>query len=288
RKNKQTDENDLTSGKFWFGKREPFDKRPQIIEEKKILSQRPTDIKNKSVIAYEKDDKAPFSRKLEKPIEKGTNLKKKAMVPSKLPQFFSKQALKPTQEHSKKEVPLIKQDLDEIPLKLPSEDTSGDLVGKEILITVDPPSIAAGTLKSIEVIAQKHGRFVEIEKEYSFNISGKTKKIAGFLTYKETRFGIDVPSVKSFDQKGGIAAYHALKRLCDIIKVGSIDKAIIIVPPETGGAKYEALLKANRNKVKAFEMNEEEAENFIRSGLLNKPNEKGYEVAKVIFPDLEE
>ncbi|MFX1535381.1 MAG: ATP-binding protein [Promethearchaeota archaeon] len=288
RKSKQTEENDLSiSGKFWFGKREPFDKRSQI-EEKKIPSQRSTDIGNKSVLAYGKDDKAPFSRKLEKPVEKGTNLKKKTMGPSKLPQFFAKQELKPTQEHSRREMPLIEQDLDEISPKLPSEDTSGDSIDEEILITVDPSSVAAGTLKSIEVIAQKYGRSVEIEIEYSFNISGKTKKIAGFLTYKETRFGIDVPSVKSFNQKGGIAAYHALKRLCDIIKVGSIDKAIIIVPPETGGAKYEALLKTYRNKVSVFEINEEEAEDFIRSSLLKQPTEKGYEVAQIIFPDLEE
>ncbi|MFX1254915.1 MAG: helicase HerA domain-containing protein [Promethearchaeota archaeon] len=290
RKSKQAAEKDLSeSGKFWFGKREAFNKRSQI-EEKRMPSQRPITIGNKSVVAYEKDDKTSFSRKLEKPeksVEKGTNLEKKVRVPSKLPQFFSKQELKPTQEHSKKEIPLIKQDFDETPPKLPSEDTPEDLLSEETEITADPPSVAAGILKSIEAIAQKHNRSVEIEEGYSFTISGKTKKIAGFLTYKEIRLGIDVPSVKSFDQKGGIAAYHTLKRLCDIIKVGSIDKAIIIVPPETGGVKYEALLKANRNKVNVFEMNEKEAEDFIRAGLLKKPNEKGYEVAKIVFPDLE-
>ncbi|MFX1252719.1 MAG: hypothetical protein ACFFCZ_14025 [Promethearchaeota archaeon] len=190
-------------------------------------------------------------------------------------------------ERPKRETPLVEPDIDKLPTELPGEEISEEVIGEDITITVNPPSVAAGALNSIEALAKKQGKSVEIEEGFSFKIEGKAKKIAGLITYQGTKFGIDVPSVKSFDRKGGVAAYYALNRLCDIIKAGGIDKGILIVPPETGGAKYLSLLEANSENVSVIEMDEEIAENFIRGGLLKKPSDKGYEIARVLFPDLE-
>ncbi|MFX1535528.1 MAG: hypothetical protein ACFFDI_14980 [Promethearchaeota archaeon] len=190
-------------------------------------------------------------------------------------------------ERPKRKTPLVEPDIDKLPTELPGDEVSEEVLDEDITITVNPPSVAVGALNSIEALAEKHGKPVEIEEGFSFKISGKAKKIAGLVTYEGTKFGIDVPSVKSFDRKGGVAAYYALNRLCDILKAGGIDKGIIIVPPETGGAKYMSLIEANSENISVIEMDEETAENFIRGGLLKKPSDKGYEIAKVVFPDLE-
>ncbi|TXT55294.1 MAG: hypothetical protein BAJATHORv1_40205 [Candidatus Thorarchaeota archaeon] len=53
--------------------------------------------------------------------------------------------------------------------------------------------------------------------------------------------GIDVPNVKDWNRSGGVGAYYSAKRLNDLIESGDCEKAIMAVPEETSGAKFESL-----------------------------------------------
>ena len=64
-------------------------------------------------------------------------------------------------------------------------------------------------------------------------------------------------------------------------------KAILIVPKGTGGAKYSSVREANKDNISVIEINQKEAEKMI-SKAKTDPSEKGQEIARIIFPELEE
>ena len=56
---------------------------------------------------------------------------------------------------------------------------------------------------------------------------------------QEQRLCIDVPNVKDWDRSGGVAAFYSVKRLKDVLEAGEADVALISIPQETKGAKFE-------------------------------------------------
>ena len=56
---------------------------------------------------------------------------------------------------------------------------------------------------------------------------------------KEQRLCIDIPNVKDWDRSGGVAAFYSVKRLKDVLDAGEADVALISIPQETKGAKFE-------------------------------------------------
>jgi len=98
------------------------------------------------------------------------------------------------------------------------------------------------------------------------------------------KWGLVIPSCKTFDRSAGVAGYYAVKRLKDAITEKAIDEGILIVPEGTGGAKYESLLN-NNPEIKKFEMNNEVGEQLIANAL-KYPTKEGWDIAKIIFDDI--
>lgn len=158
---------------------------------------------------------------------------------------------------------------------------------EEYIINVNPASVAGAALDSISSISRELGKNLEVKLEYEFQgKDGKTKKIAGFIedTDAQLKYGIEVPSIKTFDRSGGVAAFYATSRILESIPK-YIDKAILIVPAGTSGKKYLSLLQSAGDKLTVIEINQQEAESLVKSAKTN-PSLKGREIAHVLFPTI--
>lgn len=56
---------------------------------------------------------------------------------------------------------------------------------------------------------------------------------------RQQRLCIDIPNVKDWDRSAGVAAFYSVKRLNDVLEAGEADVALISIPQETKGAKFE-------------------------------------------------
>ncbi|WP_287588009.1 hypothetical protein, partial [Candidatus Borrarchaeum sp.] len=160
----------------------------------------------------------------------------------------------------------------------------------EILaIDVNPGSIVGGALCSVQAIARNLGKLNEIslDLDFEFIIDKKKQKLGG--TIKRGPYmliGVEVPSVKSFDKPGGVAAYYAIRRLHDAIKNGVITKGCLITPSGTKGNKYMQVRESAGNNIMVIELNQEEAEDLIRK-CQEKPITQLTPFIKLLFPDYE-
>ena len=96
---------------------------------------------------------------------------------------------------------------------------------------------------------------------------------------------MDIPTIKTFDKSGGVAAYYAINRLKEALSVGAINHACLIVPKETGGKKYTMIREDLGDKLTLVELNQEEAEDLIRKAK-TAPSIKGREFARLVMKDL--
>ncbi|MGV9171164.1 MAG: hypothetical protein ACOC35_01170, partial [Promethearchaeia archaeon] len=111
--------------------------------------------------------------------------------------------------------------------------------------------------------------------------------IAALIEYEGKKFGLEIPSVKSFDRSAGVAGYYAVKRLRDAINDNVLDEAILIVPKETGGAKYTMMLE-NNPEIHKIEIIDSQGEELIASALEYPPSEIGWLITKAVFKDIGE
>ncbi|MHA1131347.1 MAG: hypothetical protein ACTSQQ_11140, partial [Candidatus Helarchaeota archaeon] len=95
----------------------------------------------------------------------------------------------------------------------------------------------------------------------------------------------DIPTIKTFDKSGGVAAYYAINRLKEAISAGAIDHACLIVPRRTGGKKYSMICEDLGAKLSLIELNQEEAQELIRKAK-TEPSQKGREFARLVLKDL--
>jgi len=100
------------------------------------------------------------------------------------------------------------------------------------------------------------------------------------------KWGLEIPSIKTFDRSAGVAGYYAAKRLKDAIDQKAIDEALLIVPIGSKGAKFESILQ-NNAKIHKVELDNEVGEELIKNAL-KYPTKWGYEIAKRIFGDIGE
>lgn len=159
---------------------------------------------------------------------------------------------------------------------------------EEYVIEVNPASVAGAALDSITTISHELNKPVEIKLDYEFTGKDKkAKKIAGFVEEKETslKCGIEVPSVKTFDRSGGVAAFYAASRIMEAVHSNSINKAILIVPEGTSGKKYTSLLESAGDKLIVVELTQSDAEGLVRSAKTS-PCAKGRQIAHVVFPSI--
>ncbi|RDE12431.1 MAG: hypothetical protein C4K49_10140 [Candidatus Thorarchaeota archaeon] len=79
----------------------------------------------------------------------------------------------------------------------------------------------------------------------------------------ERRLCIDVPNVKDWNRSGGVAAFYSVRRLRDVVEAKEADAALIAIPIETKGAKFESAIADMGPKLLTLRMGTQEATNLV-------------------------
>jgi len=158
------------------------------------------------------------------------------------------------------------------------------LAEEEYVIDVNPSSVAGASLKTIMKIGEEKGKKFNTQMEFKFMLGKRSQTLAALVEAKGKKWGLEIPSIKTFDRSAGVAGYYAAKRLKDALDQKAIDSAILIVPTGSGGAKFEMIL-SNNPVIHKIELDNELGEKLIANAL-SYPTEKGWEMAKIIFPDI--
>jgi hypothetical protein len=158
---------------------------------------------------------------------------------------------------------------------------------EDFIIDVNPASIAAASLKCIKVLGDKNNKDYNVDLEFQFPLGRRKVTLAGLVTFNNRRIAVEIPSVKSFERSGGVAAFYAAKRLMDALEQQAIDEGILIVPIGTKGVKYQSILGQNPT-IHVVEINDEIGEILLRSAGTEKPSVEGYQIANLVFNDLPE
>jgi len=193
---------------------------------------------------------------------------------------------------------LVKSEIDEEIKKLAAEaKTKGTqqslaLVEKmmqeeDFIIDVNQASIAAAALKCIKILGDKNNYTYKVDLEFQFPLGRRKVTLAGLVTYNNRRIALEVPAVKDFDRSGGVAAFYAAQRLQNALMQNQIDEAILIVPENTKGQKYQSTL-SQYPQIKVVEVGNETGELLLRAAGSKKPSKEGYNIAKIIFTELPE
>ncbi len=160
------------------------------------------------------------------------------------------------------------------------------LAEEEYIIDVNPQSVAGAALKMIIKVGEQKGKQFTTQMEFKFMLGKRTQTLAALIEYDGKKWGLEIPSIKTFDRSAGVAGYYAAKRLKDALGENAIDAAVLIVPEGSGGAKYEMMLQ-NNPEIHKFEINNQSGEELIANAL-TYPTREGWEIAKIIFPDIGE
>lgn len=120
--------------------------------------------------------------------------------------------------------------------------------------------------------------------EFKFMLGKKSQTLAALIEYEGKKWGLEIPSIKTFDRSAGVAGYYAAKRLKDAIDQKAIDNALLLVPTGSGGSKFEMILQ-NNQQIHKYELDNQSGEKLIESAL-SYPTEDGWNIAKLIFKDI--
>ncbi len=159
------------------------------------------------------------------------------------------------------------------------------MADEDYTIEANPASVAGAALKSIKVLGEKYHKDIKINLDFKFLVGKRSYSLAGMIDYNGNKYGLEVPSVKTFDKSGGVAAFYATKRLVDAITTKQINYGILIVPVGTGGNKYKSLLEQNEGIMFKFELNDDSAK-FLIQQAIKMPSQIGLEMSQVLFGDL--
>ncbi|MFX0070933.1 MAG: hypothetical protein ACFFAO_07575 [Candidatus Hermodarchaeota archaeon] len=160
------------------------------------------------------------------------------------------------------------------------------LAEEEYTIDVNPASVAGAALKCINMVGEQKQKEFKTQMEFKFLLGKRTQTLAALVETGGKKWGLEIPSIKTFDRSAGVAGYYAAKRLKDAIGEKAIDSALLIVPQGTGGAKYDMMLQ-NTPEIHKIELNNEIGERLIENAL-TYPTIEGWNIAKIIFPDIGE
>ncbi|MBD3338697.1 MAG: hypothetical protein GF353_06300 [Candidatus Lokiarchaeota archaeon] len=160
------------------------------------------------------------------------------------------------------------------------------LAEEEYIIDVNPQSVAGAALKCIMKIGEEKEKKFETQMEYKFMLGKRPQTIAALIETEGKKWGLEIPSIKTFDRSAGVAGYYAAKRLKDAIGQNAINAGVLIVPKGTGGAKYEMMLQ-NTKELYRVEIDNDIGEKLIESAL-KYPSKEAWKIAKIIFPDIGE
>ncbi|MHA1487566.1 MAG: hypothetical protein ACTSSC_10415, partial [Promethearchaeota archaeon] len=160
------------------------------------------------------------------------------------------------------------------------------LAEEEYIIDVNPSSVAGASLKSIMKVGESKEKKFNTKMEYKFMIGKRSQTLAALIEFEGKKWGLEIPSIKTFDRSAGVAGYYAAKRLKDAIDEKAIDSAILIVPAGSSGAKFEMILQ-NKSEIHKVELTNETGESLIANAL-TYPSKEGWEIARIIFTDIGE
>ncbi|MFW9970559.1 MAG: hypothetical protein ACFFDF_10185 [Candidatus Odinarchaeota archaeon] len=160
------------------------------------------------------------------------------------------------------------------------------LAEEEYSIEVNPQSVAGATLKYINMVGEQKGKKFKTQMEFKFKLGKRAQTLAALIEAEGKKWGLEIPSIKTFDRSAGVAGYYAAKRLKDALDERVIDKALLIVPMGSSGAKFESILQNNPN-IHKVELDNEVGEKLIANAL-KYPTEKGWEICTIIFKDIGE
>ena len=160
------------------------------------------------------------------------------------------------------------------------------LAEEEYSIDVNPQSVAGATLKCISMIGEEKKKDFKTQMEFKFMLGKRSQTLAALIEAEGKKWGLEIPSIKTFDRSAGVAGYYAAKRLKDAIDQQAIDEALLIVPVGSSGAKFESILK-NNPVIHKVELSNETGEKLIENALKH-PTKEGWEITRIIFPDIGE
>ncbi|MFW9999207.1 MAG: hypothetical protein ACFE9Q_05225 [Candidatus Hodarchaeota archaeon] len=158
------------------------------------------------------------------------------------------------------------------------------LAEEEYSIDVNPQSVAGATLKYINMVGEEKGKKFKTQMEFKYMLGKRGQTLAALIEAEGKKYGLEIPSIKTFDRSAGVAGYYAAKRLKDAISVKAIDFGILIVPSGSSGAKFESML-SNTPEIFKVEVNNEIGESLIANAL-KYPTKEGWDIAKIIFKDI--
>lgn len=158
------------------------------------------------------------------------------------------------------------------------------LAEEEYLIDVNPASVAGAALKTVIKIGEEKNKKFKTQMEFKFMLGKRSQTLAALVEAEGKKWGLEIPSIKTFDRSAGVAGYYAAKRLKDAIEQKAIDNAILIVPEGSSGAKFDMIVN-NNAEIYKVELDNESGEQLIASAL-SYPSEIGWQIAKFVFPDI--
>jgi len=158
------------------------------------------------------------------------------------------------------------------------------LAEEEYVIDINPSSVAGATLKSIIKIGEEKKKKFNTQMEFKFMLGKRSQTLAALVETGGKKWGLEIPSIKTFDRSAGVAGYYAAKRLKDAIDEKAINGAILIVPKGSSGAKFDMIIN-NNDEIHKVELDNNSGEDLIANAL-KYPTEKAWEIAKIIFSDI--
>ncbi len=160
------------------------------------------------------------------------------------------------------------------------------LAEEEYSIDVNPQSVAGATLKYINMVGEEKSKKFKTQMEFKYMLGKRSQTLAASIETGGKKYGLEIPSIKTFDRSAGVAGYYAAKRLKDAISVKAIDFGILIVPSGSSGAKFESMLN-NTPEIYKVEIDNKIGEKLVAHAL-KYPTEKGWDICKIIFKDIGE
>ena len=153
---------------------------------------------------------------------------------------------------------------------------------EDYTIQANPQSVAGAAFKSVSALGERFNLKVKTTFEFKFKVGKRERTLAGLIEFGDKKVALELPSVKTFNKSGGVAAFYAVKRLADGFANNSYTSAILIVPENTGGEKYGSICDQHKDKLLVVELRDESAEWLIKAAM-NDPSKEGKLMAEYVF-----
>ncbi len=129
----------------------------------------------------------------------------------------------------------------------------------EHVVKLTPAIVISAVSKNISLVGSEIGVNVQLQTASG---GSKAQSTAIFTLTREgvqRRLAVDVPTVKSWNRSAGVAAYYSATRLKKILDAGEADFALVALPAETKGAKFDSAAAELGSRLLILRLDEEAA-----------------------------